>query len=430
MVSSPDSRLPDSTSVSSLSTTRPLARLVLIAGILLLGAVAATRLPIAFLPAWSLPELTVDLSLPESNDLNDLTRNWILPLESAIRAVGDVRGMAGEVHAYGCSLRVRFRAGTDPERKAARLESELAALRRRLAGARLQVWPVGQGAGDRAAIVWLEAAGEAKLDRSFLAALRALPEVRSVDVAGEPRREIRLTPHATPAIQLARLDAAIARHSRVESLGETALAGRRVPVRLGEPDGRPLGEVPVVVGQTLVPLRSLARIELYEDDPPRIVHVDGRRGLVLFVAREVDASPLAFERSLRRALDEHGWGDRAHFLVDEAEPLDLLLRRLAWGLGLATLVLALVTGLSAAGGGWRSALWHGAALPLGLAAALNAFWLAGIPLDVTTLPALALGLANTQWLTLSLMLTSQKQTGNTRLQQLQNKSCMHISRLP
>ena len=371
--------------------TRPLARLVLILGIVLLGAVAAARLRLAFLPSWSFPELTVDLALPESTELSDLTRTWIVPLESAIRAVGDVRGVAGEVHAGGGSLRVRFRAGSDAERKAARLESELAALRRHLVGGSLQVWPVGQGAGDRAAIVWLDASENEKLDRSFLATLRALPEVRSVEVAGEPRREIRLTPHSAQTAGQLSLDAAIGRQLRGERLGEIDLAGRRIPVWIGAAENLPLSEMPIRRGQALVPLRSLARIELYEDDAPRLVHVAGRRGLVLLVAREVDASPLAFERSLRRTLAEHGWSDRFSFLINEAEPLKLLLHRLAAGLVVATLILALAHGIFF---GWRAALWHSAALPLALAAALNGFWLAGIPLDVTTLPALTLGLGS------------------------------------
>ena len=67
---------------------QPVARFVLIAALLMLGAISGARLPLSYLPAWSLPELWVDLRLPESTDLTELTRRWIVPLESSIRAVG------------------------------------------------------------------------------------------------------------------------------------------------------------------------------------------------------------------------------------------------------------------------------------------------------------------------------------------------------
>ncbi len=368
---------------------RPIARLVLVAGVLLLGTVAALRLPTAYPPSWSLPELTVNLWLGESTELADLTRTWILPLESSIRAVGDVSSMAGEVDSRGGFFRVRFRAGTDPERKAARLESELARLRRR-GGAGLQVRPAGQGAGDRAAIIWLEAAEGERLDRGLLTALRALPEVRSVEVAGEKQREIRVTPRAVRAVGTAALHQAIDDGSRVEQLGATvAFEGWRIPVQLGARRAVPLGDLWVRRERTLVPLASLARIALHHEEPPWLAHLDGRRGLVLFVSREIEASPLALERSLRRTFAELGWGDRYRLLINEAEPLALLIERLAWGLLAAMLVLVAVTGVFA---GVRAALWQGLAVPLALAAALNAYWLAGISLDVTTLPALVIGL--------------------------------------
>ncbi len=371
-------------------TPRPIGRAVLIAGVLLLGAAAAARLEVAYLPAWSLPELRVDLALPEASDLESLTRRWILPLESSIRAAGDVRGLAGEVNATGGNLRVRFRAGTDAERKVARLESELAGLRRRLPpGAHLEVWPVGQGAGDESAIVWLGAASDAgSVDQSLLERLRDLPEVRSVEVAGSIRREIWVRARRGGTASANLLGATIDDGLRFQRLGEARDGARRLPVTVADRRHLPLAEHPIRQGPALVPLRAVADVGLRREEPPWSAHLDGARGLVLLVSRESEASPLALDRSLRRVFDEFDLASQVRTLIDEAEPLRQLLVRWLWGLATASLILlAMFLRLFGA-----SACWQILALPVVLASALNALWLIGLPLDVTTLPALTAGL--------------------------------------
>ncbi len=381
---------------------RPLGRLVVALGILLLGAVAGSRLSLSFLPEWSLPELRVELRLPTSTELDDLTRKWIVPLETSIRAVGGVCGMAGEVHAAGGSFRIRFEAGAEAERKAARLESELAGLRRQLPrGARLDIWPIGQGAGDESAIVWLDTAadgtvalgpaaeGTEQVDRSLIETLRELPKVRSVEVAGNTRPEVWIKARHRRQISAAALNAAIDRGLRFGQLGELHRGGRLVPVVTEDQRQRPLADLEVARDGRLVPLHSVAEVELRPQEAPWIARRQGQSGVVLFISREAQASPLALERSLRGVFENFGLSDRVQMLIDEAAPLRLLLLRLAWGLLAALIVTVVLAGWHL---GWRAASWQALALPTGLAAALNGLWLAGLALDITTLPALCAGL--------------------------------------
>ncbi|MCP4659256.1 MAG: efflux RND transporter permease subunit, partial [bacterium] len=371
---------------------RPIARLIASLGILLLGGVAAQRLDIAYLPSSSFPELSVRLRLLQGTDVADLTRRWIVPLEASIRAVGEVRGVAGEVNSDGGWFRVRLRPGTDAERKAARLESELSMLRRDLPdGANLSVQPAGQGAGEDA-VLWLGDAGEdagarRPVERSFVEAVRSLPEVRSVEVAGESLRELEVSPKdATGSAALRR---AIARRLATRRLGETQAAGRRLPVLLRGPRDFPLGELPIRHGEAVLPLSALADLRLGHRDAAMVARLDGRRGRMLVIDREYEFSPLALERSLGRLLRDFGLEGRARLLINKAEPLRQLLERLAAGALVAILAAA---GLAWILGGWRAALVQALALPVALAAALNAFRLVDIPLDVTTLPALAVAL--------------------------------------
>jgi len=376
----------------------PIARLIASLGILLLGAVAARRVGVAFLPTWSFPELGVHLQLPHTTDIPDLTRRWIVPLETSIRAMGEVRSVTGWVDGRGGRLRVRFRPGTDAERKAARLESELNMLRRELpTGTYLGVRPAGQGGGDQAVFLWLGHAPQEPddgdspvhppLDRSFVEAVRSLPEVRSVTVYGESRREIEVTPKDSTAA--ATLRQAIAGRLATRRLGEAQVAGRRLSVLVRGARNLPLGELAIRRGESLLPLNALADVRLGYREASMIARVDGRRGLVLQIDREYESSPLALERSLRRLLRDFGLEAEARLLVNEADPLRKLLERFAIGALVAILAAGILARIF---GGWRATLCQVLALPVALAAVLNGLWLAGISLDVTTLPVVAVAL--------------------------------------
>ena len=371
--------------------SRPRGRLLLCLAVLLLGVIAGRSLRLGFLPTWSLPELNVTLRLPEAGELSEVSRRWIVPMESAVRAAGDVKSMAGEVDARGGFLRVRFRAGVDAERKAARLESELGALRRRLpVGTSLQVWPMGQSAGENAAVVWLPAEPlEGGTEARLLDALRRLPEVRSAELAGGVTRELQIRQRRAGQPEPV-LRQTIERWLAMDDLGNWREGGRIRPIRTTSSPHLFLGERPVRQGDGVLPLASVAEIELVEEDPPWAARRNGEPGRVLLVEREVDASPLDLGHSLRQTLGEFGLADRAHFLLEEARPLRQMLSRLGWGLLFAALASVLsMTALA----GWRAGLAQGLVLPVALAAALNAFRLADLDLDLTTLPSLALALA-------------------------------------
>src|SRR5262249_20961779 len=157
---------------------RPISRLIATAGLLLLGAVAFSRLPMEYLPRQSFPELTVSLTLPESREPATVARDWVEEIEGAVRSLGKGTGTKGEVRSHGAALPVRFAPGTDPERKAARLESELAGLRRRLPhGAHLAIDPAGQENGELLALVWLSGVRTDADAQAAAEVLRSVPGV-------------------------------------------------------------------------------------------------------------------------------------------------------------------------------------------------------------------------------------------------------------
>ena len=213
---------------------RPIARLILTLALLVLGGFALARLPLAYLPQRSYPELTVGLQLPDDRDPAEVTRDWVEPVESAVRSLGRVRGMSGEVRTDGAELTVRFAPGTDPGRKAARLDSELARLRSRLPeGAALWADPATDQQGDFHAVVWLSGERDDAGARAAAESLRNVPGVRSVEAFGVRDEEVRVTLAATLLDPWGTADAVLAevrRSLRVAPLGWSRQGDRLQPV--------------------------------------------------------------------------------------------------------------------------------------------------------------------------------------------------------
>jgi multidrug efflux pump subunit AcrB len=242
-------------------TDRPLARLVLTLGLLVLGAVALARLPLEYLPRQSFPELTVTLVLDDALDPAAVTREWIEEIEGAVRSLGRVEEVGGQVRSNGATLTVRFAPGTDPERKAARLESELADLRRRLPG-NLWITPASDREGDLFAIVWISSRQASDREAESAAEeLRSIPGIQAVSVYGTLQEEVRVEMRGAsldPKADAEAVRTEVERSLGAPELGRVRLHGRDWPVVVPPRDR--IESVPVALGKAAVPLGSLATV--------------------------------------------------------------------------------------------------------------------------------------------------------------------------
>jgi ABC-2 type transport system ATP-binding protein len=375
---------------------RPLARLVLTLGLLVLGAVALARLPLEYLPRQSFPELTVTLALDDASDPAAVTLDWIEEIEGAIRSLGRVEEVGGEVRSNGATLTVRFLPGTDPERKAARLESELADLRRRLPG-NLWITPASDREGDLFAIVWISSRQASDRDAELAAEeLRSIPGIQAVTVYGTLQEEVRVEMRGAspdPRADAEAVQAEVERSLRAPELGRVRLHGRDWPVVVPPRDR--VESVPVALAGATVPLGSLATVRERWKTLRVRVRFKGEPARALFVWLAHGVSPLEADRALRQRLERLPGGLKGTLGWSQAAPL----RELAGRLGLGLLLASAATIAVGAAGGWiggrtnggKTALAAGLAVPAAVAAAANAFWLTGTGLNVTTLVALAAG---------------------------------------
>lgn len=356
-----------------MNPSRPLSRLLAGLAILVLGSLAAVRLPLTFEPATLFPELRLSLSTPYGSTADEPSQRAprLAAVENAIRRSGELEHLSGQIGGPSFQLRIRYAPGTDIEAKATLLDSLLGDIRRHLPpGSALTVQPMRQRGGAAAFVIEVPRA-----DPALLASIRLLPGVASARYSGHQGPELRLE---LPA-----------EHPDAPPLDVNALLAPLKPRRLGTwpgPRRLELAAAPLPLEDLwLGPSRlgDQGRLLAHPGEPDLAARVDGRPAELLVVDRDAQASPLELKEALERELAASFGGGR--FLRDESKPLGLLLRRLGTGLGVASLLLALLGLLLHSP---RTALWQLLALPVGLAAALVALHLAGMSLDVLTLPPL------------------------------------------
>jgi len=367
---------------------RGLTRRVLAAGLVALGLAAAWRLPLRTFPEPRYPTLALDLALATPRMPAEVSRLWVVPLEAALHAVGGVRSVAASVEANGAHLVAELAPATDVDTKAARLSGPLRSLRRRLPeGSSLTVDTAARAAGQVTAVVWISGPRADAILEAAARRLRLQPGINAVTTLGswERHTHVAVPPGRPEAAELARrIRDTVADRLDTHRLGTTERRGRRQPVVDGDAEQRPLADLPIDSGDGVLPLAAVAAVETRLEPPQTRVRFAGRPARALIVRREPSTSPLRADAILRTTLAAVVSGDgRAFVSWSEAAPLHQLLLRGALALLAACLLLA-------AAGAWMvgpRGLEITLAPLLGVAAAANLLWLAGIPVDTASATA-------------------------------------------
>ena len=311
--------------------------------VIVLALVSAPAIHLDYAPDLAQPELTVALELRAGANPEETTTRWVVPIESAIRSLGDVTATRGEITAELATITVRFRRGVDAELKTARLASELASLRARLPrDARLSVWPSRQSGSRPSAFLAIPRAAAAK---RIADELRGVTGVRDVQVFGgtEVETVVKMNPFA-------RGESADALRERIASSVTPHPLGRGV--------------------SSVEPELRVASFERFTE-PASSSRLNGAPVVMLAMIRDAEVSLFRFDGALReRGLTE---------VWSEARELRALLLRLAIGALIATLLLAT----------------RGAALyaPLSIALAINLARVANARVDAYTLLLGAIAIA-------------------------------------
>jgi ABC-2 type transport system ATP-binding protein len=351
---------------------RLVTRSVIALAVIVLAIVSLPRLLLEYAPDVTFPELNVTFQLPPdaSADSTETTRQWVVPIESALRGIGDTTGTRGNVEAGSATILARFKRGTDIELKAARLASDLAPLRARLPEhASLFIWPARSGARANSVFA-ITGADAGSVAERIAEELRSTAGVREVQTYGTaaPELDVRLTSDAVVSAS------EVAQGLMPRPMGDTRVGSRRMPLTAAAAATN-IRDVPVRT-PALVRLESIATIRQHASEPASIARLDGRPAAMLMVYRDDDTQLLRWNAEVQRVV-----GKRGTTLWSDAAEVRIILMRL--------LIAALIASIVLAFADFPLALW----IPTAIALAINVWSIASIRVDAQTLLASAVGIA-------------------------------------
>ena len=183
--------------LTRLAISRPLAILMLIVGLVLMGAVSYTKMKVDRFPAISFPAVFVSIAYAGAapTDIEELIAK---PVENAVSGLPGIETITSTSNEGSANLNVRFVEGTDTNQAAMDVERRISAIRRRLptdieapqvTKADQNAWPIMNVAvsSNRSLAELFEIANDDILPR-----LQSVDGVADVQISGGLQREIQV----------------------------------------------------------------------------------------------------------------------------------------------------------------------------------------------------------------------------------------------
>ena len=335
------------------SLRRPVTAVMMILCVIVIGAVSAPRLPLAFLPDVDFPGLDIEIPYPNALPAQveeEITR----PAEEALATLSRVRAIHSWSSPNSANIYVQFDWGEDVEPLRVEAREKLERIRDQLPA---DVDRIRVNSFRSSDIPVLECRISATrdlsqsyelLDRHVADPLRRVPGVAKVELYGVEPPEIRidfrldaLRRHGVDAeVVLARLDAA--NHS--VSAGQIRRPGETMPLRIVNQFASLDDIESFPVGARGLRLADVARVAYAEPDLDYGRHLDRTRAVGLNVIKESGANTVDVATRARRVLTEMKRdplleGIQVLTFTDQAEEIQNSLRGLMQS-GLVGAVLA------------------------------------------------------------------------------------------
>jgi HAE1 family hydrophobic/amphiphilic exporter-1 len=392
--------------IAEVSIRRPVFAVMLIGGLVGLGAVSLPRLGVDMFPKVEFPIVTVSTVL-EGAAPDTIEREVTQPLEEAINTIEGIHTLRSVSSEALSQVVVEFGLEYDVHRKAQEVRDKVAAKRGELP-AETKAPVVDRIDPDSAPVLSVLLAGPLPIrelselaDKQVKPRLERIPGVGSITLVGARPRELRiwLDPVRLSGYQLA-VDEVLAalRREHVEIPGgriETARSEYSVKTKGKLATTESFGELVVAEreGRT-IRLRDVARVEDGMAEERTIARLDGQRGVSLVVRRQSGENTIAVVDAVRADLDRLRPELPPGVQMIEAQDTSLFVRAsvhdvavdIAWG-GLLAVLVVLVFLRSG-----RSTAIAALAIPASLVASFTLFYALDFTLNVMTLMALSLSI--------------------------------------
>jgi len=295
-------------SIAELSIKRPVTVIMLFVSMVVIGLIAAMRLPLESLPEISFPAVFVQLPYSGSTP-EEVERTVLRPAEDALATMPGIKRLESNANAEGAFVGVFYSDwDTNVAVAASQARERLDAIRADLPDD-LQRYFVGNWSSTDEPVLQVRLAGSMDLtrayeliDREFKRRLERIPGVAKVDVSGAAPNEIevaiapdRLVAHG---ISLNDLTTKLQAVNFSVSAGQIEDGGRRLRVQ-------PIGELndllqlrDLVIGQNGLRLGDIAQVRLKPQRMDYGRRLDGRPAVGLDIFKERNANLVQVSRDV------------------------------------------------------------------------------------------------------------------------------------
>jgi hydrophobic/amphiphilic exporter-1 (mainly G- bacteria), HAE1 family len=390
-------------SLVELSLKRPVTTVMVFVSLVVVGLLAAIRLPLEFLPEFDAPFLFVSIPYAGSTP-EEVERTITRPAEEALATLPGVKQINSNSRADAAEIFIEFDWSTQVGLAAIEARERVEAIRKDLPSDLQRIFVFKFSSADQAVLSLRISSGRDLtnsydlLERKLKRALERLPGVARVELDGVEKPEVqielladRVTAHGVDLAEL---------NQRLRDSTFSASAGL---VNEGEARFRvqPIGELQsleqiraLVVNDSGLRLGDIANVQLRPARMDYARHLDMRPAIAVEIFKERGANLVAVGRAAlaevqRIGKDPEMEGIEIFFMGDQAEGVTSSLLELAEA-GLIGLVLSVIV-LFAFLRHWASTFLVSLAIPICFAMTLGAMYFFGLSLNILSMMGLLLG---------------------------------------
>ena len=388
--------------LAELSLRRPVTAIMFFVSLLVVGTIAAFRLPLEGMPDVQFPFMMVNLPYAGSTPA-EVERTITRPVEDALSTLTGIQHMSSRSNADGAQIFLMLKWGEDTSIKTVQARERIDAIRAELP-TDLQRYQVMKFSTTDQPMLQLRISSDRDLtnaydllDRKIKRVLERLPGVARVQIQGIAPPEVQIE------VESDRLTAAgVSLNELYEKLSNanfSASAGQITDGRLRY-QVQPLGQWRSIEEIRSTPINDkglkLGDIAVVTLKPERLDyrrHLDGKPAIAVDISKERNANLVEVANNVldeidRIKLDPEMRGIRLYFLGNEAEAVTDSLTELAeaGGIGIVLSLLVLYFFLR----DWPSTLMVSLAIPICMVITLGCMYFLGITLNILSLLGLLL----------------------------------------
>ena len=389
--------------LTRLAINRPLAILMLVVTLVLMGAVSYTRMKVDRFPAISFPAVFVSMQYAGASP-TDIEEILAKPLENAVAGLPGIESMTSTSNEGSVSLNVRFVEGTNTDQAALDVERRIASIRTRLPSevgaanvtkADISAQPIMNIAlsGDRSLAELFEVGNDDVLPR-----LQSVSGVADVTIAGGLRREYQVKVDANRlrayGLSMAQMQAALERENVSSPSGRLSEGGSSQSIRALAPfkSADDLRNLIVVNNPRVVRMQDVATVADTYAEQTRLQRFNGKDAVGFIITKQADANSIQVADSVKAAVEQLRRGLPRGMTMTVTSDTSIFTRRsldsVIFDLNLAVLLTGVVLLLFLHT--LRNTLIVLLAIPTSLVSTFLVMYFMGFSLNIITLLALAL----------------------------------------